>query len=76
MKHLDDMTLPRAVGQFGTDGHIAEFGIQHLFFRVRQAVLLFGSLVTRQDIQKDQAHDQSDQRVVFPDLLAAEYVSV
>ena len=47
VQRLDDMGLARGVGQLGTDSHIAELGIQHLFLGVRQTMLLLGCLVAR-----------------------------
>ena len=70
------MRLARGVCQLGTDGHVAEFGIQHLFLGVRQAVLLLGRLVARQDIEKHHHNNQSDEGILFPESTAAELVAI
>lgn len=72
LQRLDDLTLPRGIGQFSTDSHIAEFGIQHLFLRVRQPMLLFDSLIACEDIQENKPDNESDKRILLPDPLAAE----
>ena len=72
LQRLDDLALPRGVGQFGADGHIAEFGIQHLFLRVRQPMLLLDSLIACQNVQKNEPDNESDKRILLPDPLAAE----
>ena len=76
MEHLNDLRLPRGVGQLGTDGHVAELSVQHLFLGVRQTVLLLGGLITRENIDKDQCRDKCYQRVLISEPFAAELVSV
>ena len=46
--YVQYLALARVVGQLRTDGHIAEFGVQHLFLCVCQPVLLLHGLVTGQ----------------------------
>ena len=70
------MALPGGVGQLGTDGHITELGVQHLFLGVREAVLLLRRLIAHEDIDEDQTHDEGDQGILLSDLLAAEFVAV
>ena len=76
MEYLDDLTLAGSIGQLGTDGHVTELGIEHLFLGVGEAVLLFDGLVTGEDIEEEQSDDQTDQRVLLPDSLATQHFSV
>ena len=76
LQYLYHLALPCAIRQLRTNRHVPELGVQHLFLRVRQPVLLFGRLITRQNIQKDQTHNQPNQRVLFSDLLAPQLIAV
>ena len=70
------LRLARGVGKLGTDGHIAKFGIEHLFLGVGEPVLLAAGLVTHEDIDEDEHDDERDERVLIADGFAAEHVSV
>ena len=76
LQYLYHLALSCAIRQLRTNRHVPELGVQHLFLCVRQPVLLFGRLITRQNIQKDQTHNQPYQRVLFSDLLAPQLIAV
>ena len=76
LQRFDDLALPRGVGQLGTDGHVPKLGIQHLFLRIRQTVLLLDRLIACQDIQEHERDNEPDERILLSDSFAAEQISV
>ena len=71
-----DLRLAGGVGELGTDGHIAEFGIEHLFLGVGEAVLLAAGLIAHEDIDKDQHDDEGDEGVLIADGFASQNIAI